>query len=42
MNRAGAEIAMTCLNDRAKPHVASRARRVGAPVFLPLEVRETA
>jgi enoyl-[acyl-carrier protein] reductase I len=41
MHRAGAEIAMTYLNDRAKPHVEPLARRVGAPVFLPLEVRET-
>jgi enoyl-[acyl-carrier protein] reductase I len=42
MRRAGAEIAMTYLNDRARPHVEPLARRVEAPVFLPLEVRDTA
>lgn len=42
MRRAGAEVAMTYLNDRAKPHVEPLARRVEAPIFLPLEVRDTA
>jgi enoyl-[acyl-carrier protein] reductase I len=42
MHRAGAAIAMTYLNDRAKPHVEPLARRVDAPVFLPLEVRDAA
>jgi enoyl-[acyl-carrier protein] reductase I len=42
MRRAGAEIAMTYLNDRARPHVEPLARQVEAPVFLPLEVRNEA
>jgi len=42
MHRAGAEIAMTYLNERAKPHVEGLAQRIAAPIFLPLEVRETA
>jgi enoyl-[acyl-carrier protein] reductase I len=42
MHRAGAEIAMTYLNARAKPHVEGLARRIAAPIFLPLEVRDTA
>ncbi|HYZ34040.1 MAG TPA: enoyl-ACP reductase FabI [Crenalkalicoccus sp.] len=42
MRRAGADIAMTYLNDRARPHVEPLAREVEAEIFLPLEVRETA
>jgi enoyl-[acyl-carrier protein] reductase I len=42
MRKAGAEIAMTYLNERAKPHVEPLARQVEAPVFLPLEVRDPA
>jgi enoyl-[acyl-carrier protein] reductase I len=42
MRRAGAEIAMTYLNDKARPHVEPLARAVGAPIFLPLEVRDAA
>lgn len=42
MRRAGAEIAMTYLNDRARPHVEPLARQVEASVFLPLEVRDAA
>lgn len=42
MHRAGAEIAMTYLNERAKPHVERLAQRIAAPVFLPLEVRDAA
>ena len=42
MNRSGAEIAMTYLNDRARPYVEPLAQAVGAPRFLPLEVRDTA
>jgi enoyl-[acyl-carrier protein] reductase I len=42
MRQAGAEIAMTYLNDKARPHVEPLARAVEAPLFLPLEVRETA
>src|SRR5215469_3708650 len=42
MRRAGAEIAMTYLNDRAYPYVEPLAKAVEAPVFLPLEVRDPA
>ena len=42
MHRAGAEIAMTYLNDKARPHVEPLAREVEAPLFLPLEARDTA
>src|SRR3712207_7792374 len=42
MRRAGAEIAMTYLNEKAKPHVEPLARAVEAPVFLPLEARDPA
>ena len=42
MRRAGAEIAMTYLNDRAKPHVEPLAKAVDAEIFLPLEVRDPA
>lgn len=42
MHKAGAELAMTYLNEKAKPHVAPLAEAVAAPIFLPLEVRDTA
>src|SRR3954454_15631789 len=42
MRRAGAEIAMTYLNERAKPHVEPLAKAAEAELFLPLEVRDTA
>ena len=42
MRKAGAEIAMTYLNDRARPHVEKLAQELEAPVFLPLEVRDAA
>ena len=42
MHRAGAEIAMTYLNDRALPHVEPLARAVEAPLLFPLEVRDPA
>ena len=42
MHRSGAEIAMTYLNDRARPHVEPLAKAVEAPLFLPLEVRDAA
>lgn len=42
MHKAGAEIAMTYLNERAKPHVEPLAQQLGARVFLPLEVRDPA
>lgn len=34
----GAELAVTYLNDRAKPHVEPLAREVEAPIFLPMDV----
>jgi enoyl-[acyl-carrier protein] reductase I len=40
MRHAGAEIAMTYLNDRARPHVEPLAKMVEAPLLLPLEVRD--
>jgi enoyl-[acyl-carrier protein] reductase I len=40
MHRSGAEIAMTYLNDRARPFVEPLAAAVEAPLFLPLEVRD--
>jgi len=36
---AGADLAVTYLNDKAKPHVSPLAEAVGAPVLLPLDVR---
>ncbi|MFC7475787.1 enoyl-ACP reductase FabI [Dankookia sp. GCM10030260] len=42
MRRAGAEIAMTYLNDRAKPHVEPLAKALDVEIFLPLEVRDPA
>ncbi|BCH28420.1 enoyl-[acyl-carrier-protein] reductase [NADH] [Mesorhizobium sp. L-8-10] len=34
----GAEIAVTYLNDKAKPHVAPLAEALDAPIFMPLDV----
>jgi enoyl-[acyl-carrier protein] reductase I len=34
----GAELAITYLNDKARPHVEPLARKLEAPVFLPLDV----
>jgi enoyl-[acyl-carrier protein] reductase I len=42
MHRAGAQIAMTYLNEKALPHVEPLARAVAAPLLLPLEVRDPA
>jgi enoyl-[acyl-carrier protein] reductase I len=42
MRRAGADIAMTYLNDRARPHVEPLAKALDAELFLPLEVRDPA
>ena len=42
MHRAGAEIAMTYLNDRARPYVEPLAQAVEASLLLPLEVRDLA
>jgi enoyl-[acyl-carrier protein] reductase I len=35
----GAEVAVTYLNDKAKPHVEPLARMVEAPIFMPLDMR---
>ena len=37
--RLGAELAVTWLNDKARPHVEPLAREVGADLFLPLDLR---
>ena len=37
--RLGAEIAITYLNDKAKPHVEPLAKELGAAIFMPLDVR---
>ena len=42
MHRSGAEIAMTYLNDRARPYVEPLAKAVEASLLLPLEVRDVA
>src|SRR6266436_1476991 len=42
MHRSGAEIAMTYLNDRARPYVEPLASAVEASLLLPLEVRDPA
>ena len=42
MHRAGAEIAMTYLNDKARPHVEPLASAVEASLLLPLEVQDSA
>jgi enoyl-[acyl-carrier protein] reductase I len=35
----GADLAITYLNDKARPHVAPLAEALGAPIFLPLDVQ---
>jgi enoyl-[acyl-carrier protein] reductase I len=42
MHRAGAEIAMTYLNERARPYVEPLAQAVETALLMPLEVRDTA
>jgi enoyl-[acyl-carrier protein] reductase I len=42
MRRAGAELALTYLNEKARPHVEPLARALHAPIFVPLEVRDSA
>jgi enoyl-[acyl-carrier protein] reductase I len=37
---AGADLALTYLNDKALPHVAPLAERLGAGILLPCDVRE--
>ncbi len=34
----GADVAITYLNDKARPHVEPLAKEIGAPLFLPLDV----
>jgi enoyl-[acyl-carrier protein] reductase I len=36
----GAEVAITYLNDKARPYVEPLAKQLGAPVFLPLDVQK--
>ena len=38
LSRLGAKLAITYLNDKAKPHVEPLARALGADLFLPLDV----
>src|SRR5512142_3222475 len=38
--RLGAELAVTYLNDKARPHVEPLAQELQAPIFLPCDVRE--
>jgi enoyl-[acyl-carrier protein] reductase I len=40
MHRAGAEIAMTYLNDKARSYVEPLAMAAETPLFMPLEVRD--
>ncbi|MFX7866485.1 SDR family oxidoreductase, partial [Acinetobacter baumannii] len=37
---AGAELALTWLNDKARPHVEPLAEKVGATLRLPLDVEQ--
>lgn len=37
---AGADLAITYLNEKAKPHVEPLSQRLGAQIFLPCDVRE--
>lgn len=40
MHAAGAELAVTWLNDKARPHVEPLAREIGAPLQMPLDVEQ--
>lgn len=40
MHTQGAELAITYLNDKAKPHVAPLAQQLNAPLFLPCNVSD--
>lgn len=42
LREAGADLAVTYLNDKARPHVAPLAERLGAEILLPLDVRDPA
>lgn len=37
--QAGAQVALTYLNERAKPHVQPLAESISSPIFMPLDVR---
>ncbi len=37
--KVGAELAITYLNDKARPYVEPLARELEAPIFLPLDVQ---
>ncbi|MGV6876129.1 enoyl-ACP reductase FabI [Pseudochelatococcus sp. B33] len=39
LHQAGAHVALTYLNDKAKPYVEPLAQSIDAPIFLPLDVR---
>lgn len=39
LHQAGAHVALTYLNEKAKPYVEPLARSIDAPIFLPLDVR---
>jgi enoyl-[acyl-carrier protein] reductase I len=39
--KVGAELAITYLNDKARPYVEPLARELQAPIFLPLDVQKT-
>lgn len=41
-HREGAELAVTYLNDKAKRFVAPLSKEIDAPIFAPLDVRDTA
>jgi len=41
MYRAGAQVAMTYLNESTRPHVEPLAREVRAPILLPFDVRDS-
>src|SRR3954449_533993 len=38
--RLGAEIALTFLNEKARPHVEPLARQLDAPIFVPCDVQK--
>src|SRR5208337_385134 len=38
--KLGADVAITYLNDKARPHVEPSARELEAPLFLPLDVQK--
>lgn len=41
-HEAGAELAITYLNEKAEPHVRSLAEQIEAPIILPLDVKDDA